>query len=174
MAYDKKTGTVTISSNDPKELERDFFRHMEEVTRQLAQDPNCPPETVAEYEQIKKANKAFDNYDKLKALTDQAQAIKQVHNSQINSSSGSTRDKTGETMKRTAISLNLLQLLIFGYMVATKSPPRGEEIFLVIVWFAAPVTSLVALTLAGGESWLGLYFRRKTLEEKQRIKNLGG
>ena len=99
MAYDKKTGTITITSDDPKEFERDMFRHFEEVDRQLTQDPNCPPEIVESYEKLKKANKALDYYDKLKALSDQARAMKQVQDSQIKSSSGGRSNKTGGTMK---------------------------------------------------------------------------
>jgi hypothetical protein len=99
MAYDKKTGTITITSDDPKEFERDIFRHFEEVDRQLTQDPNCPPEIVKSYEKLKKANKALDDYDKLKAISDQARAMKQVHNSQIKSSSGDPNNKTGGAMK---------------------------------------------------------------------------
>lgn len=174
MAYDKKTGTITISSDDPKELERDMFRHFEEVTRQLAQDPNCPPEIAEEHEKLKKANKALDDYEKLKTLTEQARAIRQVQNSQNVSSPGHPTDKAGGTMKWTAISLNVLLLLTVGYLFATEGAPDEDELFLVVIFFAAPLASLVALIRFGGESWLGLYFKRKALEEKLRIKNLGG
>jgi len=47
-------------------------------------------------------------------------------------------------------------------------------VFLVVVLFAAPISSLVALALKGSESWTGLYFKRKALEEKQKIEKLGG
>ena len=99
MAYDKKTGTITITSGAPKEFERDMFRHFEEVERQLTQDPNCPPEIVKSYEKLKKANKALDDYDKLKALSDQARAMKQVRESQIKSSLGDPSNKTSVAMK---------------------------------------------------------------------------
>ncbi|HEU0189110.1 MAG TPA: hypothetical protein VFQ97_03860 [Gallionella sp.] len=60
------------------------------------------------------------------------------------------------------------------WLFASKGAPGKDEIFLVVVLFAAPISSIVALSLKGGESWLGLYFKRKALEEKQKIKNLGG
>jgi hypothetical protein len=172
MTYDKKTGTITISSDDPKDFERDIFKHFEEVTRQLAQDPNCPREILAEHQKLKKANKAFDDYEKLISLTEQVQAIKKAHANKNATAIACPSDKAGATMKWTAISLNVLLLLAFGYLFATKGAPREEELFLVIILLAAPLVSLIALTKFGGESWLGLYFKRKALEEKQRIRNL--
>lgn len=77
-------------------------------------------------------------------------------------------------MKLIAIGLNALLILIVLYEFATKGTPGKDEIFQVIVLFAAPISSLVALFLKGGESWLGLYFRRKALEEKEKIKKLDG
>lgn len=77
-------------------------------------------------------------------------------------------------MKLIAIGLNALLLLIMLYLFATKGAPDKDETFQVIVLFAAPISSLVALFLKGGESWLGLYFRRKALEEKEKIKKLDG
>ncbi len=173
MAYDKKTGTITITSDDPKEFERDMFRHFEEVDRQLTQDPNCPPEIVESYEKLKKANKALDDYDKLKAITEQAKLLKSTQDSQKQSSLGSADKEAGGNMKWIAIGLNVLLILTVGYLFASEGAPE-DEWFLVVVLFAAPLSSLVALTHVGGESWVGLYFKRKALEEKQRIKSLSG
>ena len=77
-------------------------------------------------------------------------------------------------MKWIAIGLNVLLILTVGYLFASKGAPGEDEWFLVVVLFAAPLSSLVALTRVDGESWVGLYFKRKALEEKQRIKNLSG
>jgi hypothetical protein len=179
MAYDKKTGITTIYSDDTKELERDMFRHFEEVTRQLAQDPNCPPEIIAEHKILKKANKSLDDYEKLIALADQARAIRQDQNNHIGPSTVAA-DKGGLTMKWAAISLNLVSLLcMVGFFFPSMDGFDMDglddgRLFFFIFGFAAPMASLVALTRVGGESWFGLYFKRKALEEKQRIKNLAG
>jgi hypothetical protein len=174
MPYDKKTGTITITSGDPKEFERDMFRHFEEIDRQLAQDPNCPPEIIESYEKLKKANKALDNYDKLKATTERARLLKATQDSQKLSLFSSAGEKAGGNMKWIAIGLNVLLILTVGYLFVSKGAPREDEWFLIVMLFAAPLSSLVALTYVGGESWVGLYFKRKALEEKQRIKNLNG
>jgi hypothetical protein len=76
-------------------------------------------------------------------------------------------------MKVIAIGLNLLLVIYILYMFITIGAPTGkDEMFLVILSFAAPVASVVALFLKGGESWLGLYFKRKALEEKKKIGKL--
>jgi hypothetical protein len=43
---------------------------------------------------------------------------------------------------------------------------------IVVLVFAAPVASLLALWLSGAEDWISLYFRRKAAEEKRRIADL--
>lgn len=77
-------------------------------------------------------------------------------------------------MKLIAIGLNALLIATGLWLFVSKGTPGKDEIFLVVVLFAAPISSIVALSLKGGESWMGLYFKRKALEEKQKIKNLGG
>ena len=77
-------------------------------------------------------------------------------------------------MKWIAIGLNVLLILTGGYFFASYGPPSEEDWILVVLLFAAPLSSLVALQHVGGESWVGLYFKRKALEEKQRIKSLSG
>lgn len=76
-------------------------------------------------------------------------------------------------MKLIAIGLNALLIVTVLWLFATKGAPSKDEIFLILVLFAAPISSIVALSLKGGESWFGLYFKRKALEEKQKIKSLG-
>ena len=76
-------------------------------------------------------------------------------------------------MKLAAIGLNVLLVLTILYLFATKGgAPKKDEIFLVVLLFAAPIISVVALSLEGGKSWLGLYFKRKALEEKKKIEKL--
>ncbi|MFZ5764811.1 MAG: hypothetical protein ACOY4H_04355 [Thermodesulfobacteriota bacterium] len=76
-------------------------------------------------------------------------------------------------MKWIAISLNIILIGMVVYLFATKGGPAKDELFLVVVLFAAPISSLLALFLKGGESWVGLYFKRKALEEKKKIEMLG-
>lgn len=76
-------------------------------------------------------------------------------------------------MKWIAISLNLLLIVMGGYLFSTKGAPGKDELFLVIVLFAAPISSLLALFFKDGESWVWLYFKRKALEEKKKIEILG-
>lgn len=75
-------------------------------------------------------------------------------------------------MRFVAIGLNVLLLVTVLYLFFTKGAPGKDEIFLVIIIFAAPIFSLLAIFLKGGESWLGLYLKRKALEEKRRIEEL--
>jgi hypothetical protein len=76
-------------------------------------------------------------------------------------------------MKWIAISLNLLLIVTVVYQFATKGAPNKDEIFLVAILFAAPISSLLALFLKDSESWIGLYCKRKALEEKKKIESLG-
>lgn len=80
----------------------------------------------------------------------------------------------GEVQKWIAISLNVLLVMAVIYLFATKGAPNKDEAFVVVLLCVAPISSLIALSLKGGEGWLGLYFKRKALEEKQKIEKLGG
>ena len=82
--------------------------------------------------------------------------------------------RLGHKMKLAAIGLNVLLVITALYLFTTKGAPNKDEIFLVVLLFAAPIISVVALSLEGGESWLGLYFKRKALEEKKKIEKLDG
>lgn len=76
-------------------------------------------------------------------------------------------------MKWIAIIINVILIIVVGYLVSIKGlPDTADDVFIVIVFFAAPITSLFALTLKDGDSWIGLYFKRKALEEKQKIAKL--
>lgn len=77
-------------------------------------------------------------------------------------------------MKQIAIGLNILFLLVVSWLTLHDSPNNWEakDIFLAFMFFAVPISSLWALILSGGESWLGLYFKRKALEEKQKIEKM--
>jgi hypothetical protein len=47
-----------------------------------------------------------------------------------------------------------------------------ETIFFEALMMAAPIASLLAIWLSGAEGWISLIFRRKALEEEQRIDQL--
>lgn len=74
-------------------------------------------------------------------------------------------------MKSISIGLNALLIATGIYLIAIKGA-HFRDTFFVFMLFAAPLTSLVALTRGGGESLIGLYFKRKTLEERRKIEVL--
>lgn len=75
-------------------------------------------------------------------------------------------------MRHLAIGLNALLILALLYMLAKHGAPNHDEAWFVVVAFAAPVAALVAFFAGRYDSWLGLYFKRKALEEKQKIEAL--
>lgn len=78
-------------------------------------------------------------------------------------------------MKLIAIGLNIIFLLTVSWLTLNNSPNNWEakDVFLAIMFFAVPISSLFALIKSGGDSWLGLYLKRKALEEKRKIEQLG-
>lgn len=77
-------------------------------------------------------------------------------------------------MKWIAIVLNVILIATIIYLSATKGGPDKESMFIFVLILAAPVFSIVALSLKVSQSWLWLYFKRKALEEKQKIEKLNG
>jgi len=76
-------------------------------------------------------------------------------------------------MKTIAILLNVALLASMTYVLATSNgSPTGKELVTVVLIFAAPLFSLLALLRVGDESWLGLFLKRKALEERKRISQL--
>jgi hypothetical protein len=73
--------------------------------------------------------------------------------------------------KAIAITLNVLMLITFFYLLTTQGAPKGNDIYLVALVFSTPIMNLIALTL-DRENWLGLYFKRKALEEKKKIEKM--
>jgi len=47
----------------------------------------------------------------------------------------------------------------------------GEEVLIISMLFLFPIINILALTL-GKDNWITLYFKRKALEEKKKIKEL--
>jgi hypothetical protein len=79
-------------------------------------------------------------------------------------------------MKQIAIGLNILFLLVVSWLTLIDSPNNwdAKTVFLFFMFFAVPISSLLALIKSGGDNWLGLYLKRKALEEKRKIEQLGG
>jgi hypothetical protein len=75
-------------------------------------------------------------------------------------------------MKWVAIILNVLLVITISCLFLIHGAPREGEILLFALLFTSPISSIVALALNGSDTWIGLYFKRKALEEKQRIERL--
>jgi hypothetical protein len=72
-----------------------------------------------------------------------------------------------------AVSLNLVLLCFVAYLFVTQGPPsKPDDVLLASLLIAAPISSLMALLVRGGESWLQMYLKRKKLEEKRKIEKL--
>jgi hypothetical protein len=76
-------------------------------------------------------------------------------------------------MRTVAILFNLLLIGTVIFLLAKDGVPKGNEVLLLIPLIFAPIFSLIAI-LGANESWLSLYFKRKALEEKQKIDQLTG
>lgn len=76
-------------------------------------------------------------------------------------------------MKITAIVFNFIALgLIIFFFIDEMSYLDVDELLPFVVFFLAPLFSLIAILKGGGENALSLYFKRKALEEKSKIKKL--
>ena len=78
-------------------------------------------------------------------------------------------------LKWIAICLDVsLIVTVLGLFSANGVPSKAADIFLAALFIAAPISSLAAVLFPpeGGEGWLGLYLKRKTLEEKDKIEKL--
>jgi hypothetical protein len=137
MAYDKKTSTISVSSSDPKVLERDLLSHFANVTEQVERDLASG-------------------------------RLKPPQPAHIRTSA--TR---GTPMTWIAIVLNAALLLALALLLANKGvPSRTEDLAVLGLLFAAPLASLVALSLRNADTLLSLYLKRKALEEQKRIDQL--
>lgn len=140
MSYDKKTGTINISSDDPKDFEQDLIAHFAHVTTQIEQDIAA---------------------GKLQPKKPFQHGI---------ASSGPKQSRV--PMKWIAVALNILLIVVVSTLVLSSSPSSEKDWLLALLFFATPIASLFALFLSTQESWLGLYLKRKALEEKKRIREL--
>lgn len=76
-------------------------------------------------------------------------------------------------MRIAAIILNLIMLGGIVFLFVTEGAPKENEAWLFLIpVIAAPLCSLIALFGSKGDSLLGLYFKRRALEEKKKIEDL--
>jgi hypothetical protein len=74
-------------------------------------------------------------------------------------------------VKIVAIICNVLLLLVIGYFLV-KEGIVEEKWWIVLVFLAAPIASLLALWGRIEEMWPLVYFQRKALEERKKIEAL--
>ena len=77
-------------------------------------------------------------------------------------------------MKYAAILLNLLLLGTAVFLTIKNGFPSAGEYFIFFIILAAPIISLITLLIGRQESLIGLYFKRKVLEEQKKIEQLQG
>lgn len=81
-------------------------------------------------------------------------------------------------MFRTIVLLiNILALGFVIYMTIIEPPKRGEQIGVVIGIYIFILSNIWYVFVSNrndqnNETWLSLYFKRKKLEERNKIKNL--
>ena len=167
MAYDKKTRTITTTEGGTKELERDLVEFMNDVSQELFAEKNgseLKPRATSR-ERAQDAEKSHSiNTEKINS---QEIKVKTTNPSSQEALMPKVR------MKNIAIFLNVVLLLVVIFLLAKSGAPASkEDFFIFFVVTAAPMASLYSLVCVNDESWLGLYFKRKMLEEKKKIKEL--
>lgn len=77
-------------------------------------------------------------------------------------------------MRLFAIGLNIVQFfLTLAAMTRLGMPEYDDpEYWLVVVVLIVPLVSIPSLVNGDNKSWLGLYLKRKRLEEQKRIDQL--
>ena len=80
--------------------------------------------------------------------------------------------KENSFMRIIAIILNAL-LFIMGLLYLIDASDTGERVIGGVVLFIA-IFSAITLYLTKSESWMGLYLRRKAMEEKQKLNKMKG
>lgn len=76
-------------------------------------------------------------------------------------------------MKPIAIIANviLMAVMIF-YVIRDIGSIDVTELLLIQLFLITPILSIVALTRTSGSNFITLWFKRKTLEEERKIKDL--
>jgi hypothetical protein len=77
-------------------------------------------------------------------------------------------------MRIAAIVLNIVLFVLAVYLLLTQGFPTGGYFFVWLIIAGCPVVNLITLLTSGKECnhFLGLYFKRRRLEEEKRIEAL--
>jgi small-conductance mechanosensitive channel len=78
-------------------------------------------------------------------------------------------------MKYLAVLLNLVSILLVGWLLFDNGFPSNERDAILIIFFGiTPIVSLFVLLTNYSGDWLSLFLRRKALEEQIKIDLLNG
>jgi len=73
-------------------------------------------------------------------------------------------------MKYLAVLLNLVSILLVGWLLFDKGfPSNGRDTILIVFFGITPIVSLFVLSANSSGDWLSLFLRRKALEEQIKI-----
>ena len=75
-------------------------------------------------------------------------------------------------MRILAIILNIILIVLALILTIDEFPLDAEEALYVLVFFLAPITSLISLSFDSKDNWISLYLERRKMEEKVKIKKL--
>jgi hypothetical protein len=78
-------------------------------------------------------------------------------------------------MRLLAILSNLALMLTIGIRTATTEWPLKDDpvsLLLLLLFALTPLANLIYIFFGSGESRLGLYFKRKAMEEKKKSDEL--
>ena len=74
-------------------------------------------------------------------------------------------------MRILAILLNIALIIFMSYMMINEKNMDSEEWIIFTFLMSVAIVNIIVI-FSKGESWLGLYFKRKRLEEQQKIEDL--
>ena len=77
-------------------------------------------------------------------------------------------------LKSLAVIFNVLALLTIILIINdTGVPsPKEEGFWYILVFSATPIVNLIYIFFTKSDTWLSLYFKRKSAEERKRIRDL--
>lgn len=81
----------------------------------------------------------------------------------------------GEIMKYIAILLNFVLICLAVFILCEEGFPNNTfNSFVFFSFLCAPIASLIVILGSNDKSLIGLYFKRKALEEQKKIEQLQG
>jgi hypothetical protein len=73
------------------------------------------------------------------------------------------------SIKFIALLLNVI-LFLFGIFIIVEE--RKANFAIILLLTVTPLANFIALLMSGSENFIGLYLRRRALEEKKKIQEL--